>query len=409
VPHRVSFTCANLCVACLIADFWICLAGLRDKFNELKAANFSAWVKRQALQYTFVDFPIDAGLQSCMRDVCTALVAQGAFSASASSLVPPHLKDWNAVLARLAEHKMVESSGDNNWHLTRAGLAKLDYGNRFNVRISVTGPRPDWTTMALNDLTNFELLHKLEDATWRWLPLPSPKKRPDPFHYLVESAELVWYGGFDRSYVLALLEVHGNPPKAIANGVTAVGHNRDKQYYQRLLKDIRNEGARRRHLVIDDLEADGVMVLDSDDLGGGTMFEDDAVDALELTLEEELGLLLDEAVGSEEEGREEGCATPSPRSSVGIGVRTPLFAGGAPETPPPLPPPPSPSAALRPDDPHASDDKEDESDAEQEHLLFHGYDDVYEMVTDELNLNEKSKLEWGVFLFTYSVKATGAV
>lgn len=261
-------------------------------------------------------------------------------------------------------------------------------------------------------MTNFELLSVLEKSGWEWKPLPPKAKRGNQKVTWEPDGTLsrrVFFGGFQRDYILCLVLCERMPDRFYRAGTTEVLHFQDAQYYKSMATHGADVGAGDdddlADLAIDvsshlpltsvagghpqpplmddsDLNPDGIAAESGPDLDSGlsdARIDEDASDGFEAAL----GEILDQ-VQLAEAGGEVGAA---PSES-------------AEQQPPPPPPPPVesqvPPAAAR----------LVRAKAPQNYILhFETRRDFECYMAPRAGLSEEARgsqlrLSWGSFIFT---------
>ena len=91
--------------------------------------------------------------------------------------------------------------------------------------------------MPLGDLTNYEMLFRMKHHGWNWLPFLAPSKRPDTFEYNLsgELADLQWYGGFCKHYLVALISAQESPDACRLRGYHGIQHIAEVGYYAKIV------------------------------------------------------------------------------------------------------------------------------------------------------------------------------
>jgi hypothetical protein len=358
----------------------------------LREFNFTAWTKPGRLRYTFSGIALDDATQLAVEEVCTQLLNFNAVEPDHAYYVSPELRSWRQALDAMMQRGYVARCRHklDQWYFTVVGLRSLEFGHTFGGTMPLCEPRANCADLPLEDLTNFELLEFFSLHDWDWRPLLAVASRPSPFEHKLDGGDKLWYGGFERKYLLALHYATENKERLLARGVTGVLHNASQKYYDTILKHSKSDV----RYAIGDIEPDVASNAEGSVDDGDAAVAGSEAGESSVSIVEALAAMMDDMPDDDPPGDDS-----SRHSSQWGGVATPRF----------------PTLGLDAHSPPISDADISDDAASLDLRAFGNRSlallpddpDILAVVLDAFEPDVAKKLMWGVFLFTYSRKKNG--
>ena len=342
------------------------VTGMQGAFLDLRQHGAKAWDVQPGVYYWLpgINGP---EAQAALGD----FVRSGAYNSDSAVLVPPHDEDRLEVLSEMLKsgHAAECTARHGFWYLTGVGLSSLQLVQKMSNPRPLCEPALGFELKALGDMSNFEMLTLLDQRGWQWRPLPHKSRREGlavQFHSgAVKDGDRIFYGGFKHMYISTLVTCEREPKKFTDLGHTSVLHFQQDRYYDRLL---RGQGPLQLDAVADDIDSGNSSdaVLDDEEL---------------LALARDLGLghgeeeaeLSEEDAGDAAEGALAPAPAPQPQAPAMLAAAPPASAA----QPPPLGQPFATGFESR--------------QALEKYVAGH----------TGLDIDDKGKLRWGAFQFTY--------
>ena len=176
------------------------LSDLPSNFTCLRERGFKAWSFSKESKYYLPGVATD---DDAAADAMAHLVAAGAWSSDTAAIVPASQAKVTMGMQRLLRHGYVQHLSDVRWCLTHEAQVNLSFAKRVSSPRLLCEARAEMADLAIEDLTNYEIMLQLEEHGWTWSSLPKKQNRECLQNIdltKLPDIQRVWYGDFERQY-----------------------------------------------------------------------------------------------------------------------------------------------------------------------------------------------------------------